>query len=91
MYMLLSIHRDMFTLLEIRRAEFNKNLENPLRDGIMHLGGGVKYAWSKASGGNCIGLVSVPTSLKDDCKKGKCIELGSALTSLEGRCKKCLA
>ena len=39
----------MLTLLEIRRAEFNKNLENPLYDGISHLGGGgVKYAWHKA-------------------------------------------
>ena len=30
----------MLTLLEIRRAEFNKNLENPLYDGISRLGGG---------------------------------------------------
>ena len=61
----------MLTLLEIRRAEFNNSLENPLHDGISRLGGGVKYAWRKASRGKFNGLVSVPTSLKDDCKRGK--------------------
>ena len=34
-------------------------------------GGGVKYAWHKVSRGKYIELLSTPTSLKDDCKKGK--------------------
>ena len=48
MYMLLLIHRDMFKLLEIRRAEFNKNLENPLHDGILRFGGGGKIRLAQA-------------------------------------------
>ena len=63
----------MLTLLEIRRAEFNKNLENLLHDSIVRLGGGVKYAWRKVSSLIVSSLAvykfsSLAEFIEDDCK-----------------------